>query len=178
MYLRQPQNATDCSRADVDDRIRHLEDLHAAAARTLEVRQLISLCSHDSATTELSSHHLHAVHMQDRNNRQEALTWAIDHVAKLPPSSTQHWRRVLCGPLAKADADSSSPAVTAYALELLCMFCEHEPATATAVLWRYRPEVGSAACALGVDRSRLKMLHGNAAALAADNLCCTSSTGV
>lgn len=85
------------------------------------------------------------MHMQDRNNRQEALTWAIDHVAKLPPPSAQHWPRVLCGPLEdEADAEPCSPAAAAYALELLRMFCESRPADATAILSRYRPEVGLA----------------------------------
>lgn len=79
---------------------------------------------------------------QDRNNRQEALTWAIDHVARLAAPSAQHWPRVLCGPLQDAaTAHSDSQSVAKYALELLRMFCESRPADATAILWRYRIEV-------------------------------------
>ena len=80
--------------------------------------------------------------MQDRNNRQEALTWAIDSVARLLPPPAEAQRRTFCTPLADVQLDDAS-AVCAYALELLRMFCEDQPAEATAIIMRYRPQVHS-----------------------------------
>jgi len=80
--------------------------------------------------------------LQDRSNRQEALTWAIDSVARLPPPPADDRCRMFCWPLAEAEARDCSSAARTYALELLRMFCDHQPAKATVILLRHRPEVG------------------------------------
>jgi hypothetical protein len=143
LCFRGPDDATECRDADLNDRLRHLDALHSAAAEVLQVRHCLSRPAairgrqqtHDLTHSLLCS--------QDRNNRQEALTWAIDHVARLPAPSAQHWPRMLCSPLQDgATAHSDSQSVANYALELLRMFCESRPADATAILWRYRIEVG------------------------------------
>lgn len=112
VYFREPENAGKCTQDDIDGRAQHLADLYAAAAHTL----------------------------QDRNNRQQALTWAIDTVAQSPLASARHWRHILCDPLADTATHAPSSASTAYAAELLRMFCEDRPAETTATLQRYRPE--------------------------------------
>jgi len=49
---------------------------------------------------------------------------------------------MFCWPLAEAEARDCSSAARTYALELLRMFCDHQPAKATVILLRHRPEVG------------------------------------
>ena len=141
LYFREPDDAAECRHSDLADRLRHLDAVHSAAAEALQVRHR---ASRPAAVGRQQTHDVAPLLCsQDRNNRQEALTWAIDHVARLPAPSAQHWPRMLCGPLQDgATAHSDSTSVANYALELLRMFCESRPADATAILWRYRIEVG------------------------------------